>query len=95
MMERALLMSPKERNTSRDGLIKIGWVVYSLLFPYIFSLSLIIVNALFCSDTVLPIKCKVYNNFFQLHHNFLNNFAKFFTKKHCTKFCLKYASIIS
>ena len=42
-----MLMSPKGRNASRDGLIKIGWVVYSLLFPYIFSLSLIIVNVLF------------------------------------------------
>ena len=24
---RALLMSPKGQNTSRDGLVKIGWVV--------------------------------------------------------------------
>ena len=29
---RTLLMSPKERNASRGGLVKIGWVVYSLLF---------------------------------------------------------------
>ena len=36
---RALLMSPKGRKASRDGLVKIGWVVYSLLFPGIFSLS--------------------------------------------------------
>ena len=35
---RALLMSPKGRNASRDGLVKIGWVVYSLLFSCIFSL---------------------------------------------------------
>ena len=34
----ALLMSPKGRNASRDGLVKIGWLVYSLLFPCIFSL---------------------------------------------------------
>ena len=34
---RALLMSPKGRNASRDNLVKIGWVVYSLLFPCIFS----------------------------------------------------------
>ena len=33
---RALLMSPKGRNGSRDGLVQIGWVVYSLLFPGIF-----------------------------------------------------------
>ena len=32
-------MSPKGRNASRDGLDKIGWVVYSLLFPCIFSLN--------------------------------------------------------
>ena len=32
-----LLMSPKGRNAFRDGLVKIGWVVYSLLFPCIFS----------------------------------------------------------
>ena len=36
---RALLMSPKGRNASRDGLDKIGWVIYSLLFPCIFGLS--------------------------------------------------------
>ena len=30
---RAPLMSPKGRNASMDGLVKIGWVVYSLLFP--------------------------------------------------------------
>ena len=35
----ALLMSFKGRNASRGGLIKIDWVVYSLLFPYIFSLN--------------------------------------------------------
>ena len=33
------MMSPKGRNASRDGLVKIGWVVYSLLFPCIFSLN--------------------------------------------------------
>ena len=38
---RALLMSPKGRNASRDGLVKIGRVVYSVMFPCIFSLSLI------------------------------------------------------
>ena len=32
-------MSPKGRNAPRDGLVKIGWVVYSLLFPCIFGLS--------------------------------------------------------
>ena len=58
---RALLMSPKGRNASRDGLVKIGCVVYSLLFPYIFSLSSMIVNALFRSYAALPIRCKVYN----------------------------------
>ena len=36
--ERALLMSPKRRTASRDGLVWIGWVVYSLLFPGIFIL---------------------------------------------------------
>ena len=35
----ALLMSPKGQNASRDGLVKIGWMVYSLLFPCIFSLN--------------------------------------------------------
>ena len=30
------LLSPKGRNASRDGLVYIGWVVYSLLFPGIF-----------------------------------------------------------
>ena len=35
---RAQLMSPKERNASRDGLDQIGWVVCSLLFPGIFIL---------------------------------------------------------
>ena len=39
---RALLMSPKGRNASRDGLVKIGLVVYSSLFPCIFILSLTI-----------------------------------------------------
>ena len=29
--ERALLMSPKGRNASRDGLVLIGWAIYSLL----------------------------------------------------------------
>ena len=38
---RALLMSPKRRNGSRDSLVKIGWVVYLLLFPCIFSLGVI------------------------------------------------------
>ena len=28
----------KRRNASRDGLVKIGWVVYSL-FPFIFTLN--------------------------------------------------------
>ena len=37
VMGRALLMSPKGRNASRDGIVKIGEVVYSLLFPCIFS----------------------------------------------------------
>ena len=37
--KRARLMSPKGQNASRDGLVKIGWVVYSLLFPCIFSLN--------------------------------------------------------
>ena len=36
---RALLMSPKEQSASRDGLVKIGWVVYSLFFPCTFSLN--------------------------------------------------------
>ena len=36
---RALLMSPKGRNASRDGLVKNGWVVYSLMFPCIFDLG--------------------------------------------------------
>ena len=38
---RALLMRPKGRNASRDGLIEISWVViaYSLLFPCIFNLG--------------------------------------------------------
>ena len=31
--ERALLMSPKGRNASRYGPVKIGCVVYLLLFP--------------------------------------------------------------
>ena len=35
----ALLMSPKGRNAPRDGLVKISWVVYSLLFRCIFSLD--------------------------------------------------------
>ena len=38
---RALQMSPKARNAFRDGLVNIGWVVYSLLFPCIFSFSVI------------------------------------------------------
>ena len=37
----ALLMSPKGRNASRDDLVEIGCVVYSLLFPCIYSFSLI------------------------------------------------------
>ena len=37
---RALLMGPKGRNASRDGPVKNGWMVYSLLFPCIFILSL-------------------------------------------------------
>ena len=56
---RALLMSLKGRNAPRDGLVKIGWVVYSLLFSYMFSLSLIIANALFRSYAALPIRCEV------------------------------------
>ena len=40
---RALLMSPKGQNASMDGFVKIGWVVYSLLFPCIFNFSLIII----------------------------------------------------
>ena len=36
---RALLMSPKGRKASRDGLVKIGWEVYSLLLPFIFNLG--------------------------------------------------------
>ena len=28
---RALLMSPKGRNASRDGLVKIGWVVILII----------------------------------------------------------------
>ena len=35
----ALLMSPKGQNASRDGLVKFGWVVHSLLFPCIFELG--------------------------------------------------------
>ena len=35
---RALLMSPKGGNASRNGLVNIGLVVYSLLFPGIFIL---------------------------------------------------------
>ena len=41
------VLSFKRTNASKDGLIKIRWVVYSLLFPCIFSLSLKIDNALF------------------------------------------------
>ena len=36
---RILPMTPKGRNSSRDGLLKIGWMVYSLLFPCVFSLN--------------------------------------------------------
>ena len=57
---RALLMNLKGRNASRDGLVRIGWVEYSLLFPYIFSLGLIIVNTLFRSYAASPIRCKVH-----------------------------------
>ena len=32
-------MSPKGQNASRDGLVKIGWVVYSLFFSCIFDLG--------------------------------------------------------
>ena len=39
VMGRVLLMSPERRNASRDGLVKIGWVVYSLLFPRIYDLG--------------------------------------------------------
>ena len=39
-MGRALLLSPKGQNASRDGLVKIGWMVYSLLlFSCMFSPS--------------------------------------------------------
>ena len=38
---RALLLSSKGQNASRDGLVKIGWIVYSLLFPCMFSSSAI------------------------------------------------------
>ena len=54
----ALLMSAIGRNASRDGLVKIGWVVYSLLLPCIFSLSLINCLCLFCLYAALPIRCK-------------------------------------
>ena len=59
---RTLVMSSKGRNASRDSLVKIGWVVYSLLFPHIFSFSLIIVDALFRSYAALPLRCKVCKN---------------------------------
>ena len=36
---RGLLTSPKGRNASRDGLVKIGWMVYSLFFFCTFILS--------------------------------------------------------
>ena len=36
---RALLISPKGRNVSGGRLVKIGWVLYSLLFSCIFDLG--------------------------------------------------------
>ena len=54
----ALLMSLKERNMSRDGLIKIGWVVI-LIFVSLYIQPWQIVNALFRSYAALPIRCKV------------------------------------
>ena len=61
----ALLMSPKGRNASSDGLVQIGWVVYSLLFPGIF----ILIN---CKCPLRPyaalaIRCKVYNFLLRLY----------------------------
>ena len=64
----ALMMSPKGQNAARDSLVKIGWVVYSLLFPYMFSLSLIVVNPPFRSYAALPIRfkvCKLFSHPFQ------------------------------
>ena len=59
----ALLMSPKGRNVSRDVLVQSGWVVYSLLFPGIF--ILINCKCPLRPYAALPIRCKVYKQFFK------------------------------
>ena len=54
---RALLMSPKGRNASKNWLFKIGGVVYLLLFPCIFDFGKLLVP--FFARVPLPIRCKV------------------------------------
>ena len=62
----ALLTSSKGRNASRDGLVKIGLVVYSLLFPCIFDLGKLLMpccaRMLLICTRMLPIRCKVFQN---------------------------------
>ena len=52
-------MSPNGQNASRDGLVKIGWVVYSVLFFVYSALVQQLVNAFFHSYAALLIRCKV------------------------------------
>ena len=54
----ALLMSPKGRNASRYGLVKIGWVVI-LIVVSLYIQPWQIVNALLRLYAALPIRCKV------------------------------------
>ena len=55
---RALLMSPKGRNASRDGLFKIGCVVI-LIIVSLYIQPWQIVNVLLRSYAALPIRCQV------------------------------------
>ena len=55
---RALLMSPKGRNASKDGLVKIGRVVI-LIIVSLHIQPWQIVNALLRSYAALPNRCKV------------------------------------
>ena len=58
VMGRAVLMSPKGRNTSRDGLVKIGWVVI-LIVVSLYIQPWQILDALFRSYAALLIRRKV------------------------------------
>ena len=57
-------MSRKGRNASRGGLVKIGWVVYSLLFSCIFDLGKVLMP-FFAVILRYQLGARVYFGFFR------------------------------